>query len=572
MDKVKSLLKSKRAYTVLICGLFLLAVILRVFQFVQPEVPHEWQQLSDGDANGDYLIADHMVRYGEFPINGPDGLFGSYWVSPAYFYLLTTPLWIVNNVKFMHLFNLVLQILGLVAFYFLAKTLFGKDTALFAFALFGLSSAAIWQSYIAWQPYTMHPFVISSYLLLALGYRRKSVFLVASGVSVFILSVALHYSVLAAAPAYIILAVLALRSMKASFKGYVATGLTAVGTQLLMIFPILLAQSEGLMKEESLSLLVVEVLSTLSSSIKMFLLGVVDGATALVGLIVNGDDSFASTFYSDSIVFLSTLVVLGLISLYLVVGRGHSNYKLTALLIFGLTLTLLVTALLRQDMGVAPRYLIALMGPLAIVLTEVVLRLGDKTRWPALVRMVTCGFLLLVVLVPVYHRHLITNTHASAVVAKTATLFTVEDGFSKNDPLVEPIASEVEALARDMGNIHFFDIERYRNDQGAWERSNNTIAFIWTQLERRFDAKLVRVDSSARRDYSVIAEAPRYIFLICGELFDKGDSNDFELPEELEHTECHRLLADKLEGYRFVKDLYSTKGDSIKLMEAETIS
>src|SRR5688572_19260907 len=77
------------------------------------------------DYNRDFLIANHIVSYLEMPLKGPDGQFGAYSESPVYYYLLAAFLAINNNIIFLALCNLVLQVLTIAIIYYIARNLFG---------------------------------------------------------------------------------------------------------------------------------------------------------------------------------------------------------------------------------------------------------------------------------------------------------------------------------------------------------------------------------------------------------------------------------------------------------------
>ena len=185
-------------------------------------------------------------------MNGPDGRLGSMWVSPLYFYFLSTALSINNDIRFLPLFNAFLQILSLLGVYSLARTLFGKGTALIALTLFGLSNAIILQSHLFFQPHIMQPFIILSYLLLAWGYNKKSKSLLIWSIVVFLVSITLHYSVLAMVPAYLVILILAFRKAGAKAKDYILTGTIALTIGVLLYIPAVIFMDDMTSKRSSL--------------------------------------------------------------------------------------------------------------------------------------------------------------------------------------------------------------------------------------------------------------------------------------------------------------------------------
>lgn len=83
----------------------------------------------------DFLVANHIVRYGEIPLTGPDNKFGSTLSSPFYFYFLAMFLLINDNIVFLGVINIFLQFFLLILVYFLARNLFGEDVAIIAVLL-----------------------------------------------------------------------------------------------------------------------------------------------------------------------------------------------------------------------------------------------------------------------------------------------------------------------------------------------------------------------------------------------------------------------------------------------------
>ena len=49
-----------------------------------------------GELYRDLLVVHHFIAYGDWPLLGPMGSVGGYYFGPAYYYLLTPFVWLVN--------------------------------------------------------------------------------------------------------------------------------------------------------------------------------------------------------------------------------------------------------------------------------------------------------------------------------------------------------------------------------------------------------------------------------------------------------------------------------------------
>jgi len=109
IEKLKAFIVSNQFHYFVICLIVLLAVFLRLVAFSDyTNANSEWRQLYNNDLNRDYLIANHIVTYGETSFNGPDGYLGSVWVSPLYYYLLAAVVEINSNILVLGFFNVLL--------------------------------------------------------------------------------------------------------------------------------------------------------------------------------------------------------------------------------------------------------------------------------------------------------------------------------------------------------------------------------------------------------------------------------------------------------------------------------
>jgi len=118
-----------------------------------------------GDGTRDYLIASHIVKYGEFPFVGPYNLLYESGIkgSPVYFYILSLPLLIYNHPLTLGFVNIILQVLVLVLIFLTVRSIFNIRVALIAVVLFGFNPEVIKMSDYIWQPYLMLPVALLSF-------------------------------------------------------------------------------------------------------------------------------------------------------------------------------------------------------------------------------------------------------------------------------------------------------------------------------------------------------------------------------------------------------------------------
>lgn len=161
-----------------------------------------------GDGTRDYLIANHIVLYKEFPLLGPFNLLydtGLY-NSPIYYYILALFLIIYNNVLTLGLVNIVLQICTIFLIYFIAKKIFDQKTAALATTIFSFNPYVLSQSDYIWQPHLSQPLAYLGLLLAILFYERgKYIFLFGCALSL-ALSFAIHNSAFPWIPIFLIAA------------------------------------------------------------------------------------------------------------------------------------------------------------------------------------------------------------------------------------------------------------------------------------------------------------------------------------------------------------------------------
>jgi|GEM_PF-4049755 len=175
----------------------------------------------------DYLIAQHILTYKDFPSSGPCCLFnGSYapYRHPAiYYYLLSGILSINQNFMFLTFINLLLQLIPIIAIFILSSYLFSYKTGLLAIIFFSFNQEIFKNALFVWQPHLKQPFLYGSFLALFLFYRTNKYFLLLVSTILFFTACAIHLSSMTIAPFWFLALVFILYSQKRSVKTYLAT-------------------------------------------------------------------------------------------------------------------------------------------------------------------------------------------------------------------------------------------------------------------------------------------------------------------------------------------------------------
>lgn len=172
------------------------------------------------DAGRDYLIGRHIIQYNEFVLTGPINNVYGFLNSPLYFYLVSALLLIKDDILFLSVANIFLQILTVLFVCLLARELFGTKTMLGAGILFGLSTQLVSQTAWFWQPYVMPPFLMLSAWLLLVSYKRKKYYLLPVSLAVFLSAGALHMSAFSLTPLFLGVIFLVLRQERRSYWHY----------------------------------------------------------------------------------------------------------------------------------------------------------------------------------------------------------------------------------------------------------------------------------------------------------------------------------------------------------------
>lgn len=127
-----------------------------------------------GDSARDYLVAHHIVRFGEFPLVGhaASGFNSNFYYPPLYFYILATFMYVSANPFFIITCFALLNTMSIIMIYLIGKNLFSKTVGLLAAFFSAFSVNMVNNSRSIWSIYMSAPLFIISFFFLINGLRK----------------------------------------------------------------------------------------------------------------------------------------------------------------------------------------------------------------------------------------------------------------------------------------------------------------------------------------------------------------------------------------------------------------
>ncbi|TSC77841.1 MAG: Uncharacterized protein G01um101429_942 [Parcubacteria group bacterium Gr01-1014_29] len=513
---------TSRSHEILFVLILCIALLLRLDTFHGNHYYHS-------DYNRDYLVAHHIVAYHEFPLTGPDGEFGSYGNSPAYFYLLALPLLLKDDIVFLGIFNLLLQMVGLIIMYLLARSMFGKQAGLIAFVLFGLAGFIVAQSNFVWQPWIMQPFFLLSLLLLHRAHHYKKYGLLLFSIGAFLFSATLHQSVYAIAPVYIFAVILMLRMQWKSLAASAGVFGMFVTTFIVLHVPLLFYFNRNQ-----------NALPSFSESSRAFL--TVNFHELFQNLFSRGKIFWDFLLFRDDSALMTVLLLTGFFVAasiaYLCYGkqdREQKNFILILLVGVVQFFVIAVAVYVSPIVSFPVRYFTPLFGIVILCIAGVIHGLFSEKRGLWVIKVAMIAFLVFVFSPNLQERLTVAMWHA----VSDPVDFLLPSYIAP--PFIATIQNEIISIKEKerKQDLHFFSVRTYRF--GREDLFSNEV--FWSPLERYFNTPLVILDDSVRRDYRPIGNI-EYIFISCG--YD-------DIPE----NRCPGLFLTEFSGYQIEKRIYT---------------
>ncbi len=192
-----------------------------------------------GDGTRDYLLANHIISYKEYPLVGPYNLLYESGIrnSAIYFYILALPLLLFNNVLTLSALNIIFQLFLIILIYLISRKVFDEKVALASVAFFSFNPEVIKQSDFIWQPYLMNPVAYFALLIYLTGYFRKKYILVLASFVLLAVAVAIHNSAFPWLSLFLIISFYFLRKEGKSLTHYIAIVFTLFSSLFLLYLP-----------------------------------------------------------------------------------------------------------------------------------------------------------------------------------------------------------------------------------------------------------------------------------------------------------------------------------------------
>lgn len=430
----------------------------------------------------DYLVAHHIVKFGEIVQLGPHNGIFQYLSSPAYFYFLALFLAIKDDILTLQIVNCILQVINIVILYFFAKKLFSQGTA-FITALLLINQYMLPVIKIDFfQPYMMAPFISMTYLFLLLAYRKSSFVLLLLGTVFFAFAGTLHNSTFGLLPIFLVISCIIidkLKQRKNIFRYYFWFLMTLVGSITVLYLPTIyyFARNQTEISEMVIARFAippVQIFSNLVNNLSYF-------------LNLSLFEQQVPTLISSVILFL---IILGGIA-YLLSSKVNQYKKvIITILILSIITSILLLSSLRVD-SLQSYYFVPIFSLFLIIISEIV---NSILSWNFLLK------LFKIILISSLIYTLIVNIRA----------LPYKRQFSWIENSSYKIISEVNNLKEkeNRNNLRFFQIKGYYNDYFVIPYQSLNI------IEQKINERLVQIDSSA--DYHIKdVNTNDYIFFVC---------------------------------------------------------
>ncbi|GEM_PF-3355421 len=489
------------------------------------------------DTNKDYLVAKHIVKYQEYLLTGPsNSIFKTIRNSPVYFYLLASPLFVYNDLKFLVIINIFLQTITILIIYFLAKELFSKKVGLLAAVIFGFSILTLEHVSYVWQPYVMQPFVNLSYILLILGYKKNNYLFLLLSLFIFIFSAAIHISVFVLAPIFIGILIWALIKKKYPPRYYLGVGATFLLSMLIFYLPLLLYLIKNQVN------VFISPPNFYPASLPIILSHFWSNLIFFVGITVSNMD-----LINEAVSYIAFLTVLILSIYYFSVERHINRKKVTIFLLCIVGYLIFFISLLdfNKYSHHLYYYLTPVFGLFTIVLAEIIGKIFSRNDY---LKATSVSIILIyLILFVASYKTFLHKSKMPSIFDKNSSIL------SSLDKLVD----EINLIKRSNGyeDFSFFRLETNEGNNG-WK----FIPSYMVALEKTLNAKLTENSDLEVMSFRQLSDYDsKYIFLFC------------DLNPDLEkiNKPCVQNFLKNRKEYYLIKNIYSDQDKNINLFRRD---
>ena len=471
-----------------------ISVVVRINQV---DFPLSWG-FAWGDGTRDYLVANHIVKYGEFPLLGPYNLFfdNGIYNSPLYFYILAGALYFYNHVLTLAVLAILLQLSTIVLIFAITKHLFGKTAALLAAAFYSFNPQVLQTGVYVWQPNLMESVAYLSLFILITQKKhfRGWVFVL------FAVAFTLHNSAFPALPIF-------LWYTRYYLKGIFFFAATVTTLYLSVIFFTL----------TSLSKIDFAKKAVLITSFRDYLNNFLSNANQLL-------DAFGLVNQYGLVLALLVVILL----YFFKIRDTQSRKKLTFLM---LALFIAPVVLASFFNKIRPHYLILSLGAFSIFISQVITALGYRGR---------LYFLASLIVAILFFKAL---TADFAFIKEAPTALT---NSKMMDNIILKVEDELIRIQNDEGlkNFGFFQVRSYAFDKTDFFYYPVMDTILLASLEDRLNQKLTKISDDSPYNHVQIG-GKKYLLVVCYEFVQKGSAA------------CLEEFTKENAAYQIIKPLYN---------------
>lgn len=505
-----------------IAFVFLLAIstIARIYIFDHPLAA------GGGEGSRDYLIAQHIIKYREFPLTGPSTIIHRLLSSPLYYYFISLFLIIKDSFMFLVATFILFQIFTIFLIYKIAKKI-NPLSALIAVAIFSFSIEILSQSNRIWPYYAMQLFVNTGFFLLLLSYLKRNYILLLLSIFCIVFASTINHTAFAVLPLFLATTFYILRQQNKRFRHYLGIVFAVIGPLFLFFLPPFTFIIKKGLFDGVVSLLWGQGVRgfIFVQSIPDFFRNIFATLSALIANFPFAEHGMFSPVINSALT--AALIFSG--TVYFFKKRTPQKKYVIVMLLFIIQQIVFISLLSEARTHL---YLIPVLGLFAILASEIINSAFSKN-----VFLTSAKIILVIVLVGTLY----TNFY----------LFSNESTPAENLSIVSSasnaLAEEIKTIREEkyFSDINFFQIRSFRTGNLA---AANEI--LWVPLEKKFNRKFTEISGKGSKYKET--NSKDYIFLAC---YDRGEHYDRET--------CKSHFLKLYKNYEIVKEVFSSRALSI---------
>lgn len=495
--RIASIKPSAWIYSILI-GLFLIfSLLYRLSYFI--DSPYH------ADAMMDYLVANHIVSFNEFPARGELFSFG-FRSSPLYYYIIAAFLTIRNSPQFLAFVSIITECISLLIFSITVAYGFNPRVALLVLLIRTVTPISLSQSNIViWPTIIAKPFFSLSLLTLLASFKRRSVKYLVVSLFTLIVAADIYPLYVFAIPPAIILSILYFRPKSIHTKYVLFSGIILFLTFIMLILSYIPRTPHTVIAQ------IFEILQRINYS----------GTLTNIPVIA---EHFRATLAGFTIyrVSLFSSIVIGFIlirtKLLYLNSRNTDNAHKTILLTLSAYIVFYLICLSFISTGTSTgenRYFIPITGSTILILCVLIDFVLTNFRVARFLGLGTVLFLLVTNITSAWEKY------PSQFTLETMGVNIKNKFFWQEYPWIAAIAKEVTTIQRAEAFPHknFFSVTVDFNKE-HWND-----AIVWGPLERKLNTRFTYIHQTGQRDYELFPTSNNYMFFLCNTLISPESPN-----------------------------------------------